>query len=78
MSKTFAKYFTQKRGDVRKQRKAIGEFLKSGPASVSKITEATELEKDLVVWNLMAMLRWGEVEVAGEENHEMVYKMKEV
>ncbi|OLS21755.1 MAG: hypothetical protein ThorAB25_26510, partial [Candidatus Thorarchaeota archaeon AB_25] len=34
--------------------------------------------KDLVVWNLMGMLRWGEVEVAGEEEHEMVYKLKEV
>ena len=54
------------------------EALKAGPASVSKITEATKYEKDLVVWNLMGMLRWGEVEVAGEEEHEMVYKLKEV
>jgi hypothetical protein len=78
MSRMFAQYFTQKRGDVRKQRKAIAEALKAGPASVSKITEATKYEKDLVVWNLMGMLRWGEVEVAGEEEHEMVYKLKEV
>jgi hypothetical protein len=74
----FARYFTQKRGDVREQRNAIGEFLKSGPASVSKIAEATTFEKSLVVWNLMGMLRWSEVEVAGEENHEMVYVLKEV
>ena len=78
MSRMFGQYFTQKRGDVRKQRKAIAEVLKAGPASVSKITDATELKKDLVVWNLMGMLRWGEVEVAGEENHEMVYTLKEV
>ena len=78
MSRMFGQFFTQKRGDVRKQRKAITEALKAGPASVSKITEATEFEKDLVVWNLMGMLRWGDVEVAGEENHEMVYTLKEV
>ena len=78
MSKMFSRYFTQKRGDVRRQRKAIGEFLQGGPASVSKIADATKLEKDLVVWNLMGMLRWGEVEVAGEENHEMIYTLKEV
>jgi hypothetical protein len=78
MSKMFAQYFNQKRGDVRKQRKAIGEVLQGGPASISKIAGATEMEKDLVVWNLMGMLRWGDVEVAGEENHEMVYTLKEV
>ena len=78
MSRMFAQYFTQKRGDVRKQRKAIEAFLKKGPAPVSKIAEATAFEKSLVVWNLMGMLRWGEVEVAGEENDEMVYVLKEV
>lgn len=78
MSMMFGKFFTQKRGDVRKQRKAIGDFLKEGPAAVSKIAEATKYETDLVVWNLMGMLRWGEVEVSGEENEEMVYALKEV
>jgi hypothetical protein len=78
MSIMFGRYFTQKRGDVRKQRKAIEDFLKGGPAAVSKIAEATKFETDLVVWNLMGMLRWGQVEVAGEEEHEMVYVLKEV
>lgn len=78
MSRMFGKFFTQKRGDVRKQRKAIGDFLKQGSASVSRIAEGTHFETDLVVWNLMGMLRWGEIEVAGEENNEMVYKLKEV
>lgn len=78
MNNMFGKFFAQKRGDVRKQRKVIGEFLKAGPAAVSEIAEASHFETDLVVWNLMGMLRWGEVEVAGEKNHEMVYKLKEV
>jgi hypothetical protein len=78
MSRMFGRFFTQKRGDVRKQRKTIEDFLSGGPAPVSKIAEATKFETDLVVWNLMGMLRWGQVEVAGEDNHEMVYKIKEV
>jgi hypothetical protein len=78
MSRMFSQFFNQKRGEVRKQRKAIDEFLQAGPASVSKIAESTKMETDLVVWNLMGMLRWGEVEVAGEENDEMVYALKEV
>lgn len=78
MSRLFANYFTQKQGDVRKQRKDIEEVLKSGPASISKIAEDTMYAKDLVVWNLMGMLRWGTVETIGEENHEMVFMLKEV
>ncbi|NHI88002.1 MAG: hypothetical protein EAX87_00685 [Candidatus Thorarchaeota archaeon] len=78
MSNMFGRFFSQKRGDVRKQRKAIGDFLKGGPAPVSKIAEATQYDTDLVVWNLLGMLRWGEVEVTGEENDEMVYTLKEV
>lgn len=78
MSRLFAGYFTQKRGDVRTQRMAIENVLKTGPASISKIAESTMYAKDLVVWNLMGMLRWGIVEAIGEENHEMVFVLKEV
>ncbi|MFX1606620.1 MAG: hypothetical protein ACFFDD_12025 [Promethearchaeota archaeon] len=78
MSRLFTTYFTQKRGDIRDQRKAIKDVLKNGPASISKIAESTLYAKDLVVWNLMGMLRWGIVETVGEENHEMVFVLKEV
>ncbi len=78
MSKLFASYFIQKQGDVRKQREAIEDVLKGGPASISKIAETTMYAKELVVWNLMGMLRWGTVETIGEENHEMVFMLKEV
>jgi predicted transcriptional regulator len=77
MSKMFVSFFSQKRGDVRKQRKAIEDVLKSGPSTVSKIAEATGFEKNLVVWNLMGMLRWGVVEVASEEGEELTYVLKE-
>jgi predicted transcriptional regulator len=75
---SFAKFFSQKRGQVRGQRKAIEEVLKAGPATVTKISEETEFDKNLVVWNLMGMLRWGAVEIKGEENHELIYSLKEV
>lgn len=78
MSRLFSNYFSQKQGDVRAQRKAIEDVLKSGPASISKIAETTMYAKDLVVWNLMGMLRWGLVETVAEENHEMVFMLKEV
>jgi predicted transcriptional regulator len=77
MSKMFASFFSQKRGDVRKQRKAIEEVLKGGPSTVSKIAEKTGFEKNLVVWNLMGMMRWGDVEVASEEGEELTYVLKE-
>jgi hypothetical protein len=78
MSRLFSNYFSQKQGDVGSQRQAIEDVLKNGPASISKIAEATMYAKDLVVWNLMGMLRWGVVEAVGEENHEMVFMLREV
>ncbi|MHA2026860.1 MAG: hypothetical protein ACW98U_13255 [Candidatus Thorarchaeota archaeon] len=74
----FGEFFNQKQGEVRRQRKALTEALKKGPTSVSLLSDATQLEKELVMWNLMGMLRWGVVEVSGEEDHELVFALKEV
>ncbi len=73
----FNAYFFQKHRDVQEQRSAIKKVLDGGPSTVSKIAEITKLPKDLIVWNLLAMLRWGAVDVAGEDEHEPVYKLKE-
>lgn len=75
---TFERFFQQKRGEVRKQRKTIEEALRAGSSTVTKIAEVTNMEKDLIVWNLVGMLKWGIVEVNGEEDHELVYGLKEV
>ncbi len=77
MSKLFESYFSQKRGDIRKQRKAIEDVLKEGPSTVTVIAEKTQLDKSLVVWNIMGMLRWGAIDVASEEGEELTYKLKE-
>jgi hypothetical protein len=77
MSKMFTNFFSQKRGDIRKQRKAIEEILTQGPSTVSTIAESSGYDKNLVVWNLMGMLRWGQVEIASEEGDELTYVLKE-
>ncbi|MFW9793556.1 MAG: hypothetical protein ACFFEE_04585 [Candidatus Thorarchaeota archaeon] len=78
MRKLFGDFFNQKQRVVRRDRKALQEELKKGPKSVSTLADATRLKTDLVMWNLMGMLRWGIVEVSGEENHELVFALKEV
>jgi hypothetical protein len=45
MSKMFVSFFSQKRGDVRKQRTKIENFLKDGPSTVTLISEKTGFEK---------------------------------
>jgi hypothetical protein len=77
MRKLFGEFFNQKQGLVRENRKALEEELKKGPMSVSTLADATQLQKDQVMWNLMGMLRWGIVEVSGEEDHELVFALKE-
>ncbi|MDF1539849.1 MAG: hypothetical protein P1Q69_13195 [Candidatus Thorarchaeota archaeon] len=76
--KHFAPFFEQKRSEIRKQRQGIQLTLKDGPASVTQIAKKTDFEKDLIVWNLIGLLKWGKIEVVGEENHELVYGLKEV
>ena len=71
-------FFHQKRGDVRKQRDAIKKILADGPTTISAIHESTRIPKELLVWNIVGMVRWGEVDVTGEDEHELIYGLKEV
>jgi predicted transcriptional regulator len=73
----FQKYFDQKRGEVRKQRKAIKEILEAGPKTISAIADTTEFDTQLILWNLLAMMRWKEVVVSGHEDDELIYKLSE-
>ena len=78
MSKIFETFFYQKAGAVRGQREAIEKILTTGPSTVSAIAESTGYGKDLVLWNILGMMRWGTIEVASEEGHELAYVLKEV
>jgi hypothetical protein len=71
-------YFHQKHGDIQRQRATIKKVLAGGPSTISGIHESTKLPTDLLVWNLVGMIRWGEVEVVGEDEHELIYELKEV
>jgi len=62
MSKLLAPYFKQNAGDIRDQRAAIEKILNDAPSTISIIAETTGYAKDLVFWNILAMLRWGTVD----------------
>ncbi|MFO7836478.1 MAG: hypothetical protein R6V83_07480 [Candidatus Thorarchaeota archaeon] len=73
----FSKMFKQKRGVIRKQRRAIEDVLANGPSLVSEIAAETDLEKSQVVWNLVGMLRWGDIEIVDDNGEELIYGLKE-
>ncbi len=73
----FSKMFKQKRGVIRKQRRAIENVLANGPALVSEIAAETDLEKSQVVWNLVGLLRWGDIEIVDDNGEELIYGLKE-
>ncbi|MHA1908299.1 MAG: hypothetical protein ACW98Y_13455 [Candidatus Thorarchaeota archaeon] len=76
--KSFASFFKQKHSEVRHQRKMIKEAVIGGANTVAKISDSTDLPEDLVLWNIMALLKWGELEVTGHEHHEVMYALREV
>jgi predicted transcriptional regulator len=74
----FSRMFTQNRGKIHKNRLKIVEILEEGPCTISDIHERMDLEKKLIVWNMLGLLRWGKVEVSGEKDNELVYSIKEL
>ncbi len=76
MRKYYRVLFNQRQGDVRKQRKAIGDLLSNGPATVSELAPQLESAENIVLWNLIAMVRWGTVEIVEERDDELVYRLK--
>ena len=60
------------------ERSYIAKILEAAPATVSSLAKATKMETDRIVWNLLAMLKWGRAEIVGKEGHEYLYGIKEV
>jgi predicted transcriptional regulator len=77
MSKQFVKLFNEKRGVVRKQRDAIITVLLNGPATISEVEPKVRLPKTVILWNLMALIRWGDVSMIAERDGEFVYSLNE-
>ncbi len=76
--RNYESYFQQNRRDVRKQRSVIFKTLSGNPATISELHKSTKMPKDLLLWNLVGMIRWGDVDVVGEDEHELIYALKEV
>lgn len=49
-----------------------------GPATITEIAKATMMEKDYILENLLALMKWNMVEIVGEDNREYIYARKEV
>jgi predicted transcriptional regulator len=52
--------------------------LRDGPATITEIAKATKMEKDYILENLMALIKWNQVEIVGDEKREYIYAKKEI
>ena len=52
--------------------------MKDGPATITEIAKATMMEKDYILENLLALMKWNMVEIVGEDKREYIYARKEV
>jgi len=59
-------------------RNQIMREIRDGPATVSEIAKATKMEKDYILENLLALMKWNMVEIVGDENREYIYARKEI
>ncbi len=52
--------------------------LEGAPATITEIAKATKLEKDLILENLLALMKWNQVAIIGDKNREYIYCKKEI
>ena len=52
--------------------------IRDGPATITEIAKATKMEKDYILENLLALIKWNQVEIVGDENREYIYARKEI
>jgi hypothetical protein len=52
--------------------------MRDGPATITEIAKATKMEKDYILENLLAMIKWNQVEIVGDEKREYIYARKEI
>jgi predicted Rossmann fold nucleotide-binding protein DprA/Smf involved in DNA uptake len=52
--------------------------IRDGPATITEIAKATKMEKDYILENLLALIKWNLVEIVGDENGEYIYARKEI
>ncbi len=52
--------------------------IQDGPATITEIAKATKMEKDYILDNLLALMKWNLVEIVGDANREYIYARKEI
>ena len=52
--------------------------LEGAPATITEIAKATKLEKDFILENLLALMKWNQVSIIGDKNHEYIYSKIEI
>ena len=60
------------------ERSFIIKQLEDTPKTVTDIAKATKMDKDRVLWNILALMKWNRIEITGEEKREYIYSIKEV
>ncbi|MHA2026639.1 MAG: hypothetical protein ACXACG_00230 [Candidatus Thorarchaeota archaeon] len=52
--------------------------IQDGPATITELAKATKMEKDYILDNLLALIKWNQVEIIGDEKREYIYARKEI
>ena len=73
MSKELKEYFKEQQ----RIRKAIRGALKEGAMTVPQLAAACQVDTQTMMWNLMAMRRYGEVAEGAEQGGYLLYALKE-
>lgn len=73
----FDRYFHQNYGIVKEERLSIMKVLTKNPATATELVEIVNIPKEQLIWNLLGLLKWGDIEVTDERDHELVYSAKE-
>jgi len=59
-------------------RSMIYQNLDDLPETVSSLAEMTDLDRSIVLYNLLAMLKWNQIEIVGEDHHSYLFTKKEL
>ncbi len=59
------------------ERYSIEQVLRTQPTTITKMSKILKIEKDCILWHLLAMIKWNRVEIVGVEKNEYVYALKE-
>jgi predicted transcriptional regulator len=73
MTKELQEYFKEQN----RVRKALSEALKKGPRTVPELAREISLPAERVMWQLMAMKKYGSVVEAGDSGDYVAYAYKE-